>query len=920
MNSQEREERLQEIIASYLEAGESGRPPDRGEFLARHPEWQAELELFLSNREKLAHAFGELSGMEMPSLPKSEREISTLSAASARHANWQPGDKIADRWQVQQVLGGGMGIVYVVKDENTGEQLAAKTYRDDVLAMNPNLAARFEREALAWINLDPHPNVVQAKFIKTIHQKPYLFLEFIEGGSLRAMLPSLHTEISFDEKISIEKFERMNKFARIKKLASDFCDGMIHVARSGIKAHRDIKAENCLIVNPWSDTPILKITDFGLARLFDDAVSTADLPFVVAVPTEPSISTNLTSEQTACHLPVPEGLSIFVTCTGAAAGTPSHMAPEQFDNLKHADVRADVYSFGVLLFQILTGRLPFFGPTWLDYKRQHQSMNPPRCRDLVSLADGSLVDRCLEKQPERRFASFFELRIALEETISIYDRPQRGWQWPQLLTRGLTEDELLNKGFSLSELGRHQESLMVFNRAIEQDPNNTVAWREKGLLLMKVFHDYNEALVSLHRANQLGDTGAQEHIAVCQSKVSHERGNIKSEFAASGVTGPELVGEIRCFVGQGHITDLSFTHSGRELLSGTIEGEVGLWDVETGTLRHTMTGHDGPVWSVQMSPSDQFALSAGSDGTIRTWDLITGQQIRCVIPRAPKLSGSPTFWKPATTFAGKVANVALGLDARSAVFCTKDLRHDARNQLYLWHDANNPNHRWPQAMNQPEIYLFFRPEKDDVIHGIIYSPYNYQALPRSIWCEANDEEFTLEVRMEKQIICGTRDGKLEVWRLAWEAKGLCEQHTRPPTLLLSGHVGPVGALAISSDGRWLLSGGHDNTVRLWDLTSGSELRCFAGHVGCVRSVALAENALAENEGLLPYRDQYTLLRLLSGSDDHTLRCWLGTGTELCLLKGHTDRVSCVALSDDGSLAASASDDRTLRVWRLPPCY
>src|SRR5215831_15502914 len=83
MNSEEREERLQEIIAGYLEAEESGNPPDRGEFLARHPEWQAELELFLSNREKLADAFGKLGGLET-------REISTLSSASASHAAGTP--------------------------------------------------------------------------------------------------------------------------------------------------------------------------------------------------------------------------------------------------------------------------------------------------------------------------------------------------------------------------------------------------------------------------------------------------------------------------------------------------------------------------------------------------------------------------------------------------------------------------------------------------------------------------------------------------------------------------------------------------------------------------------------------------------------------------------------------------------------
>jgi serine/threonine protein kinase len=84
-----------------------------------------------------------------------------------------------------------MGIVYVVLDRETGERLAAKTYRNDLLTANPDLARRFEREALAWINLESHPNVVKAKYVRTLHHKPFLFLEFIEGGSLRGLIPSL---------------------------------------------------------------------------------------------------------------------------------------------------------------------------------------------------------------------------------------------------------------------------------------------------------------------------------------------------------------------------------------------------------------------------------------------------------------------------------------------------------------------------------------------------------------------------------------------------------------------------------------------------------------------------------------------------------------------------------------------------------
>ena len=140
MNSEEREERLQEIIAGYLEAEESGRPPDRGELLARHPEWQAELELFLSNREKLAHAFGELGGMEIPSLPKSEREISTLSSPSAKHAAgaWLDGNRRSDRPASEQSQHfGGKDPTRAIPGYYLGVHCRVYTKLDTSLALRP---------------------------------------------------------------------------------------------------------------------------------------------------------------------------------------------------------------------------------------------------------------------------------------------------------------------------------------------------------------------------------------------------------------------------------------------------------------------------------------------------------------------------------------------------------------------------------------------------------------------------------------------------------------------------------------------------------------------------------------------------------------------------------------------------------------
>jgi serine/threonine protein kinase len=358
-------------------------------------------------------------------------------------SEWQPGDCIEHRWEVQQVLGGGMGIVYVVLDQETGERLAAKTYRDDVLAAQPELPRRFEREALAWVNLDPHPNVVQAKYVKTIRDKPFLFLEFVEGENLRRVLPSLRVW-GDGEKDAGEIY-----CSTIHDLLLQFCDGMIHIAKCGITAHRDIKPENCLVtkagfpqgrlltgiqaqlaragvppehLQTGKEGLRLKITDFGLAKVFDSVVARADAPHIVRVLPERSSLASPPSPETVEEAPLREGLSVFATRTGVGAGTPTHMAPEQFDDVKRVDVRADVYSFGVMLYQLLTGRLPFTGRTWLDYKRLHQTMSPPKLSATLSSSPRRgdsfslfvhVVDRCLAKDPSERFANFVELREAL---------------------------------------------------------------------------------------------------------------------------------------------------------------------------------------------------------------------------------------------------------------------------------------------------------------------------------------------------------------------------------------------------------------------------------------------------------------------------------------------------------------------------
>jgi len=98
-------------------------------------------------------------------------------------SNWGIGEVVQGHWEVQRILQGGMGVVFIVFDREWREAFAAKTFQDEVFARNPNIKDRFEKEAWAWVNLDLHENITKARLFHVISGKPFLFLEYVSGGS-----------------------------------------------------------------------------------------------------------------------------------------------------------------------------------------------------------------------------------------------------------------------------------------------------------------------------------------------------------------------------------------------------------------------------------------------------------------------------------------------------------------------------------------------------------------------------------------------------------------------------------------------------------------------------------------------------------------------------------------------------------------
>lgn len=348
-------------------------------------------------------------------------------------AHWQIGDLIQGRWEVHRMMQGGMGAVYIVYDRQWKDAFAAKTFQDEVFTRNPNTKARFEKEASAWINLDLHPNITEARLLHVIDGKPFLFLEYVSGGDLSRWIGTPRLT---------------NNPARVLRFSIQFCDGMRHVISKGLTAHRDIKPQNCLV----TEGGILKVTDFGLAKVLNDT---------------PDLNGSDSS---------PDSLSVGLSQTGTAAGTCTHMSPEQFQDSKHVDVRADIYSFGVMLFQMISGELPFVGRNFREYAAMHMKSSPPVDR-IADRRIRTVIEKCLRKKLQDRYPNFDELR----HELAVAYKAETGFPAPDPATGDeLTASHLVNKGNGLSVLGRAEDSLACFNKAISLNPSLAEAWLNKG--------------------------------------------------------------------------------------------------------------------------------------------------------------------------------------------------------------------------------------------------------------------------------------------------------------------------------------------------------------------------------------------------------------------------------------------------------
>lgn len=270
--------------------------------------------------------------------------------------------QLLGRYRIEEKIGeGGMGVVYRAEDTRLNRSVAIKIIHPDLLR-DPDARARFVREAQAASALE-HPNICTIHSIEEVDGQLFLVLEYLRGQTLKE-----RTDLQTNTRLLLD-------------CSVQTAEGLAEAHRTGI-VHRDIKSTNILL----TDRGLIKIMDFGLAKQIKQSATASS------------------------------GATTEVTNPGVSVGTPSYMSPEQAFG-RPVDARSDVFSLGVVLYEISTGRLPFAGNSAMEAMDAvlHREPAPPgRLNSAVLPEFERIVLKALRKEADERYTSAADMLVDLK--------------------------------------------------------------------------------------------------------------------------------------------------------------------------------------------------------------------------------------------------------------------------------------------------------------------------------------------------------------------------------------------------------------------------------------------------------------------------------------------------------------------------
>lgn len=835
--------------------------------------FKAALDVPTSERERfVSDACEDAPGVreEVEALLAADAEAGTflrspLHALNDLDAELPAGRLIGPFRLVKQVGAGGMGVVYEAEQDSPRRRVALKMLRGGLANASALRRFRQEIEALAQMR---HPGIAQVFDAGSQDGLPWFAMEYFEGA----------TPIT---KYAVAR--RLPVADRVELLAA-VCDAVHHGHQRGI-IHRDIKPSNVLVDTEGEP----KVIDFGVARATD-----------------------------------PEGATLQ-TATGQLVGTMPYMSPEQcHGDAQGLDVRSDVYALGVLLYELLTGSLPYdadpAAPGSLLLAIRDDPPRAPSTLDRALRGDlETIILTALQKERARRYPSAFALGQDLRRYLrgaAIEAKRDDAWyvlrkalarfRW-QIVTLLVGSVTLLAVGlgwlYSL-EAERDARTQQKLDAARERAAQAEALERS----------DYTLRIIAAQAAFDEANVGrAKELLDGCPPALRRWEWHRLRRLTEQSVA--ELDAGAR-------ISAVAYSPDGTRIAASTEGGEVRVWSMPDLEPVQTLHVDGDQLWAFAFSPDGARIAAGAESGLVHLWEVASGHELGAMrvtdhsvralafAPDGRRLAASGddprvSIWD--TESLAKVAQLDdVGRECEALVFLP-DGRHlltGSTTVMSLW-DLDAGERVWA------------RPDDYEGVSTITLSPDGNQ-VASSGWAEVihisdvsdggrglslpghRGGVLTLRFTPDgSRLVSGGMDDVIRVWD-AMTGRRMRE---------LSGHARNVRALDVSRDGRRILSGGHDGTVRLWALESEDDEPVLRGHGEKVHALAYSPDGTRLVSGAGPHFGPY--------DTDNSVRIWdPHSGRLVHVLEGHAATVESVAVDAESRTIASGSRDGTVRLWAL----
>jgi WD40 repeat protein/serine/threonine protein kinase len=778
-----------------------------------------------------------------------------------------PGTVIGPYKLLEQIGEGGFGVVFMAEQtQPLRRKVALKIVKPGMDTRQ--VVARFEAERQALARMD-HPHIARVLDAGAVGQafqpdnvppsqagkpdlpygRPYFVMELVRGIPIT----------DFCDANRLTPRQRLELFIPV-------CQAVQHAHQKGI-IHRDLKPSNVL-VTLHDGVPVVKVIDFGIAKALGEPLTDKTL----------------------------------FTGFAQMLGTPRYMSPEQAElSGLDVDTRSDIYSLGVLLYELLTGTAPLDGERlrgvgYDELRRLIREEEPPRPSTRISTLGEAAVTVSANRQSDPKQLSRF-LRGELDWIVmkALEKDRTRRYETASALAADVQRylaDEPVEACppsalYRFRKLARRRKGVLltaavvaaaVVLAAVALAVSTTRTWQANQDLHQSLERErqnaYYTRIALAERewsANNL--SRMQQLLEECPEDLRGWEWHYLQRLRYQTLRPLHHACAVHCAV---------FSPDGRRVASSDQDGWVKVWDAHTGQeLLPAFRAHQEHVRIVAFSPDGKVVATGSSDGTVKTWDAGTGQQLP-----ARKRHG------------GAVWGVAFSPDGRHLASGTRD-------GVEVWDVATGQE---VIRLHSPAPHVF----------GIAFSPDGQRLAAASravpggadfavtVWdVRTGNKQLTLGPALDNYSVAFSPDGRL-LAASGDNTPRVWDSQTGQELLLLRGHTAQVHCnVAFSPDGRRLASGSGDAAIKLWDLPTGREVLTLRGHAGGVRSLAFSPDGH----------------RLLSASADGTVRIWDARPSEgepdhsSLTLPGHTGAVNNVAFHpQDPRLLASAGADGTILLW------